>query len=335
MNKTDKVDNINKVIAMVVLLILCIACLGMGITGAVVKFKALLDSTKPDTGPVLKDFFQDGKLNFYEGDELIAEYDCQSSFCGWAYQKIDDVNYALKYYEQEGVKQYTEKIDGRYAFIVDGDPSEDDQYYYLAGVKIYDVQEKKVIGEYNSIKNYGTTLLNNTYIAQDKNGKWGVIDLQDGKVNTDLNFEYDFIGIFYRGTTDDETSEPLKDVSKYVVLQDGGWYVIDSSGSKLTSRIPEPIQGYEGNIVIAGKDTYSAYNKNGSKLFTDGNNVIYTGKDVVSFNNDTDIEVIDALTGEARWQYSYSRISSVALEDYNANLNVVVNGITAYTYELK
>lgn len=330
----SKADNINKVIALIILLVLCLGCLGMGATGAFMRFKKLLDETKPTTDPIYKDFFQDGNLNFYSGSELAAEYECQSSYCGWAYERIDDGEYALKYYKQDTVRQYSDKIDNRYAFIVDGNPDETDPYYFAAGVKVYDIQAKAVIAEFKAIKNYGTTLFNNTYIAQDTNGKWGIIDLAYGKVNTDLEFDYDYIGIFYLADGEDNGTEPLKDISKYVVLQDGGWYVIDSSGTKLTARIPEPIQGYEGNMIVTGTDSMSIYNTNGSRLFSDGTNVLYSGRDLLTINNDTDIDLVDANTGESKWHYIYSNIRSVALQENGSKMEVAVNGMVDFSYDL-
>lgn len=324
-------DSVNKTIAMVILLILCILCLGMGLTGLVVYFKDTFFTTPElDTGPTVKSFFQDGNLNFYKGTDLVAEYKCESSFCGWAYEKVDDVNYSLKYYQDESIDQLSSLILDRYAFIVDGEKKEDDQYNYLLGVKLYDTQAKKVIGEYNSVKNYSSNLINNTFIVQDKNGKWGVIDIQDGKVNIDISFEYDFIGQFYRDPT-----ESLDSISKYVVLENGSWYVIDSGGNKQSSGISEPIYGYEGDIIVAGKDSYSVYNKNGGRLFTNRDKVIFTGKNMLVFYNDKEIDLIDASNGSSVYSYTFSRIDSAKIEDSNSELRLVVNGSVIYTYKMQ
>lgn len=327
-NKEKDNDLVQKKIALIFLLLGLIVSLAIGLIGGVKAFLQFADQmTTPTSSSGIETTtpsFRDGNtLNFSNG----KTYTCSGGeVCGWAYEMIDDVNYSLKYLNDQSINMFDSLIDNRYAFIVDGEKSEED-YYRDINIKVYDTTEGKVIGEYFSIKNYSKSLYNNSFIAQNTNGKWGVINLADGIITNVIEFKYDYIGVFAK-----DINEDLSSVDKLAVLESGQWSVINFNGEILQGPFVYKIIGYENNMVVVDKDGTVDAMLNGQGLYTFNNykSVEFTGKNSIVFYNDTALVLVSSNTGQVEYRFN-GDARKVSLIENNAEVSIVIDGKTQHT----
>ena len=295
----SKKDKVSKILALIIFVLGFIASFGIAATGTFIRIKEFIESQKVET-TYIHPFSDEGKLWLYEGEELKMEYECKYDgvYCGYAYEFIDDESYKLLYYNDGSVNELSTLINGRYIFIVQTqnaakkqeeaekaqqqtieenpngeteadieyfeDTPTEAEYYYDEKVDVLDTVDVKVVAQYSAIKNY-TILPENIYIAQNLQGKWGVIEFTDSGIKDVIPAQYDFIGIF----TADNTVAPV-DYTAYVVLNNGQWSLIDKTGKQISSPIRDAIYGFDGETIVAKSDseTFNVYH-NGTKINKD------------------------------------------------------------------
>ncbi len=153
MIKTD-----NKVIYYIIIVLLIIFSI-LTIYGAYLLIFNVSTVDNPD-----KSLVYEGKLYFYNNEELLGTYTCKSGNCEYPYDLENNI-----------------LIYGNYTFIKDGD------VYYLV-----DILSGNTITTLDDIKYYGENKSENYLIAQN-NDKYGVFDLSVMKVV--IPFEYDDIDL--------------------------------------------------------------------------------------------------------------------------------------------
>ena len=272
----SKKDVVSKTIAFIIILLGFIASLGIAGIGSFTKIKELIDSQKVE--PVyIHSFFEEGKLWFYDAsDNLIASYECNGVYCGFAYETIDDEGYALKYFN-DGTINEIKTIDDMYAFIIDVPApqtsenetaeqytdNEENKYHYETKVQLFHLQSNKIVREYMAVKNY-SILPNRTFIVRNMDGKWGVIQFVGQEVNDIISAQYDYIGVF----SPTEDLAPT-DYDKYVVLANGYWSLLDTTGKSVSTPLTEPIYGYEGETIVTkpSERVHHLYDFKGQKIY--------------------------------------------------------------------
>lgn len=290
------IDAGNKKAALVILIIIFVISIVIAVTGSVKKFIDLLEITQEETlssnTTQPTNFYQDGKLNFFDGSNLLGTYTCTGSYCNWAYEKIDDKNYNVQFYDDGKIDLLGSLINNRYAFITDSKNNDaEDPYHYDDGVKLYDVVNSKVVDEYVSVKNYSSNLQNNSFIVQNKEGKWGVINLNDNVV-TSIDFQYDYIGLFYI-----DSESQLSSVDTYIAYQSGNWVLLDISGQKVSTSFSDSIVGYQKEFVITynSNNKYSIYTKDGEKINEeDLEHIVFSSTKYIALYNFNRLVVYDS-----------------------------------------
>ena len=256
--------------AFYIIIVLLVISIPASLLGIYYKFFAPEEETIVEA-PRVKNFFEDGMLNFYEYNELIGTYTCQNptGYCGYAYETVDDDMYGTNYY-YDGSTDLMTLIDSRYAFLVDVEDNPDDVYNRSAEVILYDVREGMELGRYFAVKNYTVGIENSYYIVQNEVGKWGVIQLNPNEPNVAeiIPFEYDFIGLQNKIAG----MSSLIAAEEFIVKNGNAWFLINENGVTLTSSFINPIYEYDENALIVKASnlttgsTYSLYTYDGRKL---------------------------------------------------------------------
>ena len=250
----------NKVV-LVIIIILLVISVPASIWGITYK---ILDATKKEVveAPVIKDFYEDGQLNFYDFGTLVGTYTCENNvYCGWAYETMDDVDYDLDYYFDKTIDTFN-LVNGRYAFIVDTSVKE--EYYRSSWIKLYDVTTSSIIDEYVAVKNYTIGMENDTYIVKNGAGKWGVIQLGVAGMDTVVPFEYDYIGVQNQLAN----ASSLLVADKFAAIKDGSWVIVDATGSELSFKISQDIYQYDNGALIVKDEEgkFKLYDYDGNTL---------------------------------------------------------------------
>jgi len=206
------------------------------------------EETLEEDKNINQEFHFDGKLYFYDQEELLGTYACQSDNCSYASETIDDANYSLEYYDDNSIDMM-KMIQKHYAFIIDG--SEE--------IILYDILEEKVITQYKAVKNYTVGIENDLFIVQTADDKWGIITLNES-FKTLIPTSYDYIGVL--NNTTKENKELYAD--NFVVLNNNKWKIIDINNIALSSELNYPIVSYNGlAIKTKNEENFIAYDYSG------------------------------------------------------------------------
>lgn len=186
------------------------------------------------------EFQYNGKLYFYNNNELLGIYTCQSNdYCDYGISKVNS-SYGLLEHQEEQTTKLT-LIDNRYAFLIDTTITS------LSNPEIilFDLETNKELGRYAEVKNYGIGINNNNYIVKNTEGLWGVLEFYDG-VNLKIPFMYDYIGL----ADQIDSTTNLISSDAFAVLKDNVWYLIDINNTKLTDSYRSNIVTYNNEYVV-------------------------------------------------------------------------------------
>ena len=322
----EEQEKTNKKIALVILMTLCVLFVVMGLVGGVVKFIRFVNDMNPqeqvtETTPQ-EEFYKDGKLLFRNGGDVIAEYQCETSKCGWAFATIDDAQYELKTPEYDGVYELRNIVNDRYAIIYD-DASEE-----TSNIIIYNIQDNKKELELSGIKNYKTDT-GNLYIAKNKSGKWGIISLGGEKIEEIVSYQFDYIGIVL------QDGQRFTEQLLYAAKKNDIWSIISTSKSSgsISGDFANPIVAYNHKLVVtkASQDSnlYNVYTLHGDKalLEKEVNNYLLPGYNLlVTYVNEGSgkkLTVYDAGNAEVLASKDLTSIQNVTYE--TKDKKIVIN----------
>ena len=209
--------------------------------------------------------YYQGYLWFYDNDKLIGKYKCNNDMCNLATTTIKDDEYDKRNYRGD-LEGTILPINNKYAFIKDGDK-----------IILYDITTNGSLASYKSVNNYNTKIVDDTYIVEQENGKFGVLRFANG-LESVIPFEYDFIGLT------NNLSENNELIANYfLVKQDNLWFLIDYQNNIISKKYDKEIIDYRiFNEYIA--------------IITDQNIDIYNLDDKVLINSkriNTEYESID------------------------------------------
>ncbi len=286
----------NKKIVLVVIIVLLCFFLPASIYGAIVKVPKKSDNLE-------KKFNFQGKLWFYDkNDKLICKYTCLTKECGIAKGIIDDEEYGIHYYKDG--KELLDYNNSSFTFITDGDKQ------MLYAVK---ADSTKPLTEYKNIKYYGTKLESGYVIVQNENDKWGVLSIKD-VLASHIPFEYDFIGL---KNEFNEKGELI--TNKFIVKKEDGWYVVDDSGSVITSKFENPIVDFNDYYVaIKEGDQYKVFDYENNPAFTNYKiNKVVGVRSYLAILTDTNMYVYAAK--------DYDYVSSVDINNIDDSTTIRMN----------
>lgn len=262
---------------LVIIIVLLIIFLPLSLLGIYLNFvNVLTDKTDTDlsnnSNISSNEKYKDGTLYFYDSDNnLLGTYTCIDTKCSYGKSKIDDSQYAINYLNTKS--QDFNIVNNQFIFI-----NESNKY------KLYDITNKKVIAEYDQVKNYNNMMQEDLYIVMNNN-KWGVIKIGE-TIETIIDFQYDFIGLI----DNIDSSSNLLNSDNYVVKKDGIWYIIDKENDLISNPLSNEISSYNDVLIgVKSDNTYYLYDYYGQrKLDINGFNYIsFTNKyiNIVDKNN--------------------------------------------------
>lgn len=269
--------NLSKKQKIIFIVVICLICLI--VAGLLVYFLVLKKKDKP-TEPVEnvvveKDnyIYENGTLKFLDDtDKVIGTYECQNKNekkCYVAYFSNEDENDMPIYLDEKGNKleRRSSIYEGKYAFVNDGDV-----------IYLRDFDANDNYGEYELVKN--NNIEKTLFALKNKDKKYGILEIKDGKINEVLEFKYDYLEI--------QNSN-----SVFVAKSSERSFLVDSSGKELTSKINGTIRNFSGSFLAVYDDGYELLDYS-SKLalpnkyeyidFIDGYTFAFDNKKAYVFN---------------------------------------------------
>ncbi len=231
----------NHKITFTVIIILLVIFIPMTIFATTMHFK---NATPVEENPNHEKKYN-GKLYFYNGEELVGTYECKyfNEYCDYATSRTTN-EYALDEYQEQTLTTMP-IIENQYAFLMDTPTNSLDTAEYI----LYDFVNQRVWGKYKEVKNYGIGIENNNYIVKNTNDLWGVLQI-DTVINIKIPISYDYIGLVNK--IDADSGYILADT--FAVLKEEKWQLIDKNGAELTESLNEEIFSYNEKYVVLGNN---------------------------------------------------------------------------------
>ena len=250
--------------------------------------------------------YEDGTLVFLNDQKTeIGTYECQEKdenkcYVSYTSNDLDDVNVTKNIYEDNTNVQFrSEVFHNRFVFVNDGDKDT---------IKLYDILENKVVGNYKKIKYY-ESLGNDYVVLENEEDKFGVVRITSNDLETIINFTYDNL-----------TSLEKKDNT--LVAQKGSkYYLINLSDKALTKIISKPIYDYDDkHLVVKNGNTYNLVDYDNNEIYTDYNYISIINSEYVGLVTDGSLYIRD---------YDKNKYNEVG---YNL-ANESYSGLNTYTKE--
>lgn len=263
----------NKKITLGVIIILLIIFLPISIFSTVRHFQV---THAPEENPN-HEFKYDGKLYFYDGNNLLGTYTCKNAnnYCDYAQIKQNTVTSLIEKKIDENTTSPI--IDNRFVFIMDTADEIDS-----SEILLYDLSINQVIGHYKEVKNYGIGIQDDYFILENQHDLWGMVYFNDG-INVKLPFQYDFIGLADK--IDSESNKIASDI--LAIRQDDAWHIIDANGKIYIDDLTSDLISYNDEYYII-KENNILQLKNFKNQVILNNNFTY-----LNFYNDY-LEIIDS-----------------------------------------
>lgn len=247
----------NKKSVLITIIVLLIIFLPLAFIGTINHFENSA-SGKSTGNNKNKEFYYNGKLYFYNGDELLGTYECSNKLCDYAYETMDDSKYGVNSFNDSSVDQIT-MINNKYAFLIDTEASNVTNSYDNIPINLYNIEKGMSMSTFQAVKNYTMGLDKEKYIVKNNEGLWGVVSFVND-IRVVIPYSYKFIGV-HNELSEDGTK--LR-ADTFIVLDEEGWKLIDSNNTVLTSSFNNPIFDYTDNYVITKEnDLYYLNNYQG------------------------------------------------------------------------
>ncbi len=220
-------------------------------------------------------------LYFYKDEEkkeLINSYRCNNeNIIDSADKTLDVCNIAsdtLKSDNElstiETLASITPVYNERFVFIKDKDI-----------INLIDLKNEKVIGTYQNITTFSDSTQTENYlkeenngyvIAQNKNGKYGMLKITSDNVSTLYPFEYD----------------RLEKLNQYLMASSNNkYFLLDYNGNKVTTDFSGPIRNYNKEYVkVLDNKAYYIYDFKGNLIIEDGYKYVELYDDFVALVDD-------------------------------------------------
>ncbi len=197
------------------------------------------------------DFYYKEMLWFYDGNDLINTYHCNTTSCDYAEYVIDDED--INYYKDGNLKK-SEVINNNYVFIKDG-----------ALTNLYSLDYGKVLQSYKQVKTYNTNIFDNIYILQNQDDLWGAISVSEN-INSILPFEYSFVGL-----KDNINEDGSLNADMFIVSKNNKWYLVSKDNEKKSSEFDSKIVDFNDKLIVTKGSSYHIYNYDKNEYLIDYN----------------------------------------------------------------
>lgn len=193
--------------------------------------------------------YQNGTLTMLDRNgNTLGTYDCENKDekkCYVAYLSNfeDDFDTPInKSSNDEIIKSRSQIYFDRYVFIYDNESENAER------IKLYDMQDNKIIDSYYGVKSYNVENAN-AVVLKDEKDTYGLFEFNSNGLTPLINFKYSYLGLI----------DKEKDV--LVVVKDSrGYYLVDYADKAQTKVFNKPIYDYNDNyVVLKDNNNYSIY----------------------------------------------------------------------------
>ncbi len=191
--------------------------------------------------------YEDGKLIFIDEEKNeLGEYSCENQdeeLCYVAYYSNEDEFDVSKNVYENGIPVdfRSDILLDNYVFIYDNTQIED------GNVKLYDIQNKEIIEEYQLVKEVSEDKV----IVEDLEDNYGILAFTADDTSNLIDFEYDYIGY-------------ILESNALVASNNNNYILIDLEGNEVSKNIPGEIKNFDGNNISVKIDgSYYIYNYQG------------------------------------------------------------------------
>lgn len=226
-----------------VMIIMFILCLSLSIYGGFIIYEENKELTND-----FQEFYFDGKLYFYENENLLGTYECVNDFCGYATSSSEE--FLLDYYTG-GTISNLGIINSDYVFLQDGEE-----------IFLYSISLEMKLNTFDEIKFYDTYISEN-YVLVSIDGLWGAISLSN--LRTTISAMYEELSVLNLTSYDKLTGEYL------LAKVNGESFIINSSGEIVSDRYTENIVYADENYIVTNDYYYRVYDYFANELLTNYN----------------------------------------------------------------
>ena len=263
---------------------------------------------------VNKDFYFNGYLYFYdESGKEKGRYECVSTDCGYVETVIDDEEYNINYYK-DGQDEKLAYSNDDFALIQDNKE-----------IFIYSLKLNQKIVTFKAVKDYHTKINGDALIAQNEEGKWGVLLLSN--MTTIIPYNYDFIGLV-NNLVDDKL-----DLSTLIAKDANGWYLIDGNNVKKTTNMSEVIVNYTDKYLLTNKKELYDYTGSLLSLPVPYQDIYLVDNYVVLVNNNV-VLVYDDIRKASIGMDTIGSYENISFTVADKTLNIYLDGIIGSSIEL-
>ena len=218
-----------------------------------------------------------------------ACYTCtnKDGYCNYAYNYVNDSKYALNYYK--GTNNFITFSEG-YVFLMDTpltfNVNNNTEYPKTIMYGITNNNKLEVTG----LNNYGIGFNGDYYIGIMDNGKYTLFRVNQ-LAQKAIEDEYDFIGAA------GHLIDGKLDSSKFAVLKNNKWQLINTENTALTSEFENPIYDYSDYAVALYNETSNKYylvNFQNESLMNRNFDKVFFYKDIVLGVSDNTLYIYDS-----------------------------------------
>ena len=326
-DKFKKLPKKNKIIIIVGIVVILLLIIGL-IIFLVTNKKSSHQGDELPSVVLAKDNYkyQDGILTILDDkDTTLGTYACDNkdeNKCYVAYlnNNEDNFNVVKNVYEDGSeVKERSQAILNRYIFIFDNDSTESNK------IKLYDMLNNKVLGEYIGLKQYNVET-KNLAVLKNSDNKYGIIKFDESSQTNMIDFVYDYIGII------DKAKDNL-----IVVKNNKGYYLADYTNNLKTKAFAGEIIDYNDEYVIAknSNDKYSVFDYNGEETNKDYDYISIINDDYLAVVKDNRVYIKDYSENKYNEEgYELTNNSYRTVYTFD-NKNKLSSTTYAYTFEVQ
>jgi len=259
-DKFNKLSKKQKIIVIVSSLIILIAIISLIVI--LINSNKKEEVSEEESIIIAKDnyVYQNGFLTMLdENDNSLGTYECENkdeNKCYVAYLDNDEDPFLTpiqKYEDDTLIKTRSKIYNERYVFIFDNDDISSKL------IKLYDMQDNKVLDEYYGIKAYDVENVN-TVVLKDKDNNYGLFEFKTNELSTLIDFKYQFMGLI------DKDNDNL-----IVVKNNKGYFLIDYNDNTKTRVFSNEIVDYNDEYILikTSNNKYSVFNYSGDDYLKD------------------------------------------------------------------
>lgn len=255
---------------------------------------------------IIHEHKEDGMLYFYDqNNQFVGSYTCVTDECDDPESEIDDQNFNY----DTGSLTYLGVFAGDFALIKDE-----------GVIKLYNLKLGQSIKSFTGFKSYDTKIAGKYIILKDELDYYGLFDLDTVTFVIPLEEQIIFLGVsrHYLNAEPDELILAAHDSD--------GFFLIDSSGEKVTSTFNDSIYDYSDSYVICylPDATYKIFNHNKDEFFPDPDSAIK------GYQQAGDYYIIKLSNGQVRVYKDSFQSEPKIYSAENGELDFMVEGDTVY-----